>query len=90
MTNSRCYMNALQKKCRDMTNSELREMANDVDSDIGSLLYFSFINKASFETVEKHAALRGDSVPVSRRSSYRKRKQYIDMIERRQTAAGIA
>ena len=90
MTQCRSYVNLLHDNCKDIPEEELLDMANSVDSCIGGLLYFSFVNSASYETIEKQASLHNGAVPASRRTFYRKRKQYINLIERRQTAAGMA
>ena len=73
----------LQNKCKNIPREELQSMADQIDSDIGAILFYSFMHQASFEAVEKHAAMNGDVVPVSRRNFYRKRKRYIQDIEQR-------
>lgn len=90
MTHYKKYVSSLQSRCRDIPNKDLQNMANDVDPYIGTLLFYSFKNQASFEVVEKHEAMQGKVVPVSRRSFYRKRKQYIYDIEQRLADAGRA
>lgn len=89
MTQSKEYIKMLHNRCGDAPE-ELKSMANSVDDYIGYLLYFSFVNAASYEAVQSHFSRRGELIPVSRRTFYRKRKQYIDMIERKQSAAETA
>lgn len=90
MTHYKRYVNSLQNRCRNISNKDLQNMANDVDPYIGALLFYSFKNQASFEAVEKHEAMQDKVIPVSRRSFYRKRKQYIYNIEQRLADAGRA
>lgn len=90
MTQNSHYMLSLQHKCKDISQDELLSMANNVDPDIGALLFYSFMQRASFETIEAHEARRGEIVPVSRRVFYRRRKQYINDIVQRLAVAGRA
>ena len=83
MTQNKRYVFMLQNKCKNIPREELQSMADQIDSDIGAILFYSFMHQASFEAVEKHAAMNGDVVPVSRRNFYRKRKRYIQDIEQR-------
>ncbi len=83
MTQNKRYVFMLHSKCKDIPREELQSMADQIDPDIGMMLFYSFMNQASFEVVEKHAATNGDVVPVSRRNFYRKRKRYIQDIEQR-------
>lgn len=90
MTQNSRYMLSLQHKCKGISQDELLSMANDVDPDIGALLFYSFMQRASFEAIEAYEARMGEIVPVSRRVFYRRRKQYIHDIEQRLAAAGRA
>lgn len=83
MTQNKRYVFMLQSKCKNIPREELQSMADQIDPDIGMMLFYSFMNQASFEAVEKHVAMNGDVVPVSRRNFYRKRKRYIQDIEQR-------
>lgn len=90
MAQNKSYIISLQHKCKDIPRADLLKMANDIDPVIGELLYFSFMQQASFETVEKHEATKGNVIPASRMSFYRKRRRYIEKIEQRLAVAGRA
>lgn len=90
MAQNKSYVNSLQHKCKDIPQEELLSMANNVDPDIGALLFFSFMQAASFEAVEKHEAKKGEVIPVSRTNFYRRRRRYIHDIEQRLAVAGRA
>lgn len=77
------FLLSLQNQCENIPTDELRSMADQIDPDIGAILFYSFIHQASFEVVEKRAARSGDAVPVSRRTFYRKRERYIEDIKQK-------
>lgn len=82
------YLKAIYSRCPHIPETELQDMANEIDPYIGSLLYYSFINQASYESVEDKAMREGTIVPICRNSFYIKRRKYINHIMQRLAAAG--
>ena len=90
MQQNKSYLNLLLNRCKDISQEELLNMANEVDPDIGTLLFSSFVQKVSFDVIEKNAAIDGKVIPVSRSNFYRRRRRYIQNIEQRLAVAGRA
>ena len=75
------YMASLYDQCVNLSDDELLSMANNIDDTIGSLLFYSFKNCVSYDTIDKLEARHGRIVPVSRSGFYRKRRLYINGIK---------
>lgn len=82
MKQSRQYMMELQDQCADVPDAKLLELANQIDQSVGYLLFYSFKNSASYETVERREARQGRVVPLSRNVFYIRRRRYLDSIQR--------
>lgn len=86
MRQSRRYMVELQDKCVEIPDEKLLELANNIDAAVGNLLFYSFKNSASYETVERREARQGRVLPLSRNVFYVRRRRYLNSIQRYLTA----
>lgn len=67
-------------------DTELRNMASSIDDGIGEMLFRSISENKSFDVIEMQEACKGNVIPASRNSFYRKRRRYISNIEQRLAA----
>ena len=82
MKQGRQYMIELKDKCTEISDEKLLELANNIDAVVGDLLFYSFKNAASYETLERREARCGREVPLSRNVFYIRRRRYLDSIQR--------
>lgn len=82
MKQGRQYMIELQDQCVKISDEKLLELANNIDAVVGNLLFYSFKNSASYETVERREARQGRVVALSRNVFYIRRRRYLDSIQR--------
>ena len=75
------YIESLRKKCESIPDTELRNMASSIDDGIGEMLFRSISENKSFDVIEMQEACKGNVIPASRNSFYRKRRRYISNIE---------
>ena len=80
------YIESLRKKCESIPDTELRNMASSIDDGIGEMLFRSISENKSFDVIEMKEACKGNVIPASRNSFYRKRRRYISNIEQRLAA----
>ena len=78
------YIESLRKKCESIPDTELRNMASSIDD--GEMLFRSISENKSFDVIEMQEACKGNVIPASRNSFYRKRRRYISNIEQRLAA----
>lgn len=87
MKQTKHYLGSLRDQCAGLSDEELLNMANSIDDRIGMLLFYSFKNSASYESVERAEARHGRIVPISKNVFYIRRRRYINSIEQRLAAA---
>lgn len=87
MVQSKKYVADVYRSCG-VDDKALLQMAYETDPCVGSLLFYSLKTGASYDVIEKSGFKSGRLVPVSRRSFYRKRHQYIDSINNRMASDG--
>nr|DAP69010.1 MAG TPA: hypothetical protein [Caudoviricetes sp.] len=84
------YVASLQKKSERIPEIELRKIASTIDGDIAELLYKSFRENKSYDAIEMTENLKGNVLPTSRNTFYRKRRRYIKTIEQHLAATAAS